>query len=103
MILITGGAYQGKSEFLMQHWNIAPEEICDMAQADESAVGNEPAEGIRAVVHYQEAVRVQLKQGKDPAAEPWLRDCGHGNRRHRQGMRAQRRTVHVHQVHQRYL
>ena len=81
MILITGGACQGKCEFLMRHWNIAPEEICDMAEAEESAVGNEssgrnesavgnePAVGIRAVVHYQEAVRTQLEQGKDPAGE----------------------------------
>ena len=69
MILITGGAYQGKCEFLMRHWNIAPEEICDMAETAKPAGGNEPAGGIRAVIHYQEAVRTQLKQGKDPAAE----------------------------------
>ena len=69
MILITGGAYQGKCEFLMRHWNIAPEEICDMAETGKPAGGNEPAGGIRAVIHYQEAVRTQLKQGKDPAAE----------------------------------
>lgn len=90
MKLVIGGAYQGKRDFLMQKWNICERETADAASwrepDDERArdVGKDTADlrrnesismnacadcSIRAIVNYQDLIRLQMEQGLNPADE----------------------------------
>ena len=65
MILVIGGAYQGKEEFVMQMLRIAADEIADGAvfpAADDLSQ-------YRAVSNYHLRIRKQIEAGQDPEAE----------------------------------
>ena len=55
MILVIGGAFQGKSDFVREKYNIDPVE-CTCETAD----------FVRAINSYEKIVRQILKEGKDP-------------------------------------
>ena len=81
MILVIGGAYQGKRDFIMSRWKIREEEISDCSQLQGAysprqqtgsiprTVSPDPEPGFgttRAVVNYQDQIRVQAVRGVDP-------------------------------------
>ena len=76
MILIVGGAFQGKTEFARKQFGLDPELIADGAvwretEAEkEASPGTEPDSGRCAGIRsYQLRIREQLKKGLDPGEE----------------------------------
>ena len=65
MILVIGGAYQGKKEFAMRQFGIEAEKIADGAAADVMGTLSEHA----AVCDYQLRIRRQIEAGLDPEEE----------------------------------
>ncbi|MCR5654838.1 MAG: bifunctional adenosylcobinamide kinase/adenosylcobinamide-phosphate guanylyltransferase [Lachnospiraceae bacterium] len=62
MILVIGGAYQGKRAFIKERWKISDEEILDGATKKLA----EANDNTKAVVNYQEIIRAQIAAGENP-------------------------------------
>ena len=63
MILIIGGAFQGKTEYVKNHFGVKIEEIYD-AYIPENTDGEHVC-----INHLHEYIKAQLKEGKDPEEE----------------------------------
>ena len=61
MILIVGGAYQGKRAFAMEQFALAPEDFCDCTQSA-------PDCSKRALCHVEQYVLRCVRAGRDEAA-----------------------------------
>ena len=62
MILIIGGAYQGKTEYAKEMYGVNPERIYD-------AEIPKKTEGLFIIDHLHEYIKKQMKEGKDPETE----------------------------------
>ena len=63
MIMITGGAFQGKTEFAKSRYSLKDEDIIDCGNCDIDAV-----QSARCVRNYELAVKRLMGLGKDPLA-----------------------------------
>ena len=61
MIMITGGAFQGKRDFAKHNFGITENEIFDGGKCSFAEMVN-----ARCITHYELAVRRLLKEKKDP-------------------------------------
>ena len=57
MIMITGGAFQGKREFAIQHFGLSESDIADGGSCDLSALTN-----ARCVTDYELAVKRMIAE-----------------------------------------
>ena len=62
MILIIGGAYQGKTEYAKEKYGVNPNRIYDAEIPEET-------DGRFIIGHLHEYIKKQMKEGKDPEAE----------------------------------
>lgn len=62
MILIIGGAYQGKTEYAKEMYGVNPERIYDAEIPKET-------NGHFIIFHLHEFIKEQMKEGKDPETE----------------------------------
>lgn len=62
MILIIGGAYQGKTEYAKEKYGVNPDRIYDAEIPKET-------EGLFIIDHLHEYIKKQMKEGKDPETE----------------------------------
>jgi len=65
MILVIGGAYQGKKDFAMRQFGIPEAKIADGTAAD----AQEELSACTAVCNYQLRIRRQIEAGLDPEEE----------------------------------
>ena len=61
MILITGGAFQGKTEYAKQRFSLSDSDITDCGSCGLPALGN-----AKCVKHFELAVKRLLDSGEDP-------------------------------------
>ena len=61
MIMITGGAYQGKNEYVKKRFDLSDSDILDGGTDDLAALDN-----AKCVRHYELAVKRLLDSGEDP-------------------------------------
>ena len=62
MILIIGGAYQGKTEYAKEKYGVNTDRIYDAEIPKET-------EGLFIIDHLHEYIKKQMKEGKDPETE----------------------------------
>ena len=70
MIMITGGAFQGKTEFAKKLLGISDEDIKDCGSCEPEELKN-----ARCVKHYELAVKRLLSENKDPLLFTEELDC----------------------------
>lgn len=61
MIMITGGAFQGKTAFAKEHFSLKDEDIIDCGSCDPDAI-----DGAVCVRNYELAVKRLIERGTDP-------------------------------------
>ena len=70
MIMITGGAFQGKTEYMKKRFTLTDDEIADGASCDISELAES-----RFITHYELAVKRMLSSGIDPLVFTEALDC----------------------------
>ncbi|MCQ2295124.1 MAG: bifunctional adenosylcobinamide kinase/adenosylcobinamide-phosphate guanylyltransferase [Bacteroidales bacterium] len=63
MILIIGGAYQGKLDYAKAQYQLSPSDILDCAQLPPDAT---PTLNQRCIYHYEAYLELCMKQGVEP-------------------------------------
>ena len=63
MKLVTGGAFQGKSDWVRQHWHVDAADMADGADCDENRLKQ-----AKAVNHFHLLVKRWLAENRDPMA-----------------------------------
>lgn len=61
MKLVVGGAFQGKTEWVKQHWHFCEQEIADGAVCNDDEIMN-----VKAVNHFHLLVRRWLEESREP-------------------------------------
>ena len=70
MIMITGGAFQGKREFAIHRFGISGSDIADGAETEPEKLC-----GSRCICHYEQTVKRLLSENKDPLEFTGTLDC----------------------------
>lgn len=70
MILITGGAFQGKTEYMKKRFSLTDDEIADGGSCDISELAQS-----RFIKHYELAVKRMILEGTDPLVFTEGLDC----------------------------
>ncbi len=63
MKLVTGGAYQGKTEWVRQYWHVGIQDMADGANCDENMLNR-----AKAVNHFHLLVKRWMAENRDPMA-----------------------------------
>ena len=70
MIMITGGAFQGKTEYMKKRFSLTADEIADGRSCDISELA-----GSQFITHYELAVKRMLSVGIDPLVFTKALEC----------------------------
>ena len=70
MILVTGGAFQGKTEFVKKRFGLSDSDIKDCGSCDIPELEN-----ARCIKHYELAVKRLVSEGRDPLKFTEELDC----------------------------
>ena len=70
MIMITGGAFQGKTEYARKQFSLSDCDIVDCGDCNITQIKN-----AKCVKHYELAVKRLLEQGEDPLEFTRTLDC----------------------------
>ena len=70
MIMLTGGAFQGKTEYMKKRFRLTGDEIADGGKCDISVLAKS-----RFISHYELAVKRMIFEGIDPLVFTETLDC----------------------------